>query len=73
MSNIKNEPSQTEKESINVKNQTKLRNVLNPLMIIFGALAGFTSGHLHNLYGILLFSISIIAIVIILYFYYFKK
>ncbi len=72
MKNAKNELSQTEMD-LKKKNQTKLRNILYPLMIIFGALAGFTSGHLHTVYGILLFSISLIAIGIILYFYYFKK
>ncbi len=72
MSDLKKESSQAENGS-KAKKQSKLRNVLNPLMIIFGALIGFTSGHLHNVYGILLFSISIIALGIILYLYYFKK
>jgi hypothetical protein len=72
MNDLKNEFSQTEMD-LKVKNQTKLRNVLNPLMIIFGAIAGFTSGHLHSVYGILLFSISIIAMGIFIYLFYFKK
>ncbi len=72
MNDLKNEISQLEMNP-KAKNQTKLRNVLNPLMIIFGALAGFSSGHLDNVYGILLFSISLIALGIILYLYYFKK
>ena len=37
MKNAKNELSQTEMD-LKKKNQTKLRNILYPLMIIFGAL-----------------------------------
>jgi hypothetical protein len=73
MNNLKNELSETEKGLIKAKKRTKLKNILNPLMIIFGAIAGFTSGHLRNVFGIVLFSISIIAIGMILYLYYFKK
>ena len=73
MNNMKNGLSESEIKSEKRNNQSKLKNYLTPLMIIFGAIAGYTSGHLDNFSGILLFSISIIAIGIILYLYYFRK
>jgi len=73
MNNFKNESSQNEMGSDNPKSQTKHKNVYVMLLTLFGAIAGFTSGHLHNIYGIVLFSISIIAIGIVLFYYYRKK
>ncbi|MEI7491412.1 MAG: hypothetical protein WCK92_08440 [Bacteroidota bacterium] len=60
-------------ETMKPQNQSNLRNILNPLMIIIGAIAGFSSGHLHSTSGIVVFSLSLVAIGILLYLYYFKK
>ena len=49
------------------------KNLFSLLLIIFGAVAGFTSGHLNSVLGIVLFSGSIIAIAILLYLYYRKR
>ncbi|MCX6267067.1 MAG: hypothetical protein NTW16_06880 [Bacteroidetes bacterium] len=73
MNEKKKGSSATEMDSTNGKARTKLDNFSSPLMIVFGAILGFTSGHLHHVYGIVLFSISIIALGILLYLYYFKK
>jgi hypothetical protein len=73
MNTIKNGLSESEIKSENRNNQFKQKNYLTPFMIIFGAIAGYTSGHLDNITGILMFSFSIIAIGILLYLYYFRK
>jgi len=43
MNNLKNELSQAEMGTIKSESTSKLKNILNPLMIIFGAFAAFVS------------------------------
>ncbi|MCX6303894.1 MAG: hypothetical protein NT040_02910 [Bacteroidetes bacterium] len=62
--------AQSETESVKSK---RGKNILALCMTLSAAIAGFTSGHLGTIPGVIIFSLSIISVGVILYLYYWKS